>query len=257
MGYRYETHLHTKEASACARTWAKDYISFYKERGYSGIIVTDHFFSGNTGVDRNQSWHDWVSEYCKGYEHAKEEGDKQEFTVFFGIEQNFDGDEYLVYGLTREWLLAHPEMLHCSRKEFYELMHQAGALVVQAHPYRERGYLRRVNLNPYYVDAWEVVNFGNEPYQDALAIKEAKKRGLPVIGGSDMHCIDGDPATGGIESDTPLSSVQDFMELIKRGKGYSVITEKNREALADSEAALNTHLPVWVYEKDGTMNPIP
>ena len=28
MGYRYETHLHTKEVSACGHTPAKDYIKF-------------------------------------------------------------------------------------------------------------------------------------------------------------------------------------------------------------------------------------
>ena len=38
--YRYETHLHTKEASACARTLAKDYIKAYKD-AFSTIDIRE------------------------------------------------------------------------------------------------------------------------------------------------------------------------------------------------------------------------
>lgn len=176
MGYRYETHLHTKEVSACARTKAVDYISFYQDRGYSGIIVTDHFFHGNCGIARDLTWKEWVEAYCRGYELAKEEGDKRGFSVFFGLEENFEGDEYLVYGLTKEWLLAHFEIMQRDRREYYQLLHEAGALVVQAHPCRERSYLSDVHLNPYFVDAAEVINMGNEPYQDGLALEYAAKQ---------------------------------------------------------------------------------
>ena len=39
----YETHLHTSEASACGSMKGADYIQKYKQCGYSGIFVTDHF----------------------------------------------------------------------------------------------------------------------------------------------------------------------------------------------------------------------
>lgn len=44
MSYLYEVHLHTNAASACARSAGSEYISYYKNLGYDGIIVTDHFF---------------------------------------------------------------------------------------------------------------------------------------------------------------------------------------------------------------------
>ena len=43
MSYIYETHLHTTAASACARSAGSEYISFYKNLGFDGIFVTDHF----------------------------------------------------------------------------------------------------------------------------------------------------------------------------------------------------------------------
>lgn len=55
MGYIYETHLHTIEGSACGHVYGKDYITIMKDRGYSGIIVTDHFFNGNSAVPRELS----------------------------------------------------------------------------------------------------------------------------------------------------------------------------------------------------------
>ena len=42
--YVYETHMHTSEASACAGSTGTQMARAYKAAGYTGIIVTDHFF---------------------------------------------------------------------------------------------------------------------------------------------------------------------------------------------------------------------
>ena len=44
MGFLYETHSHTCEASACGKVHGEDYISYMMDKGYSGMIITDHFF---------------------------------------------------------------------------------------------------------------------------------------------------------------------------------------------------------------------
>lgn len=248
MGYWYETHLHTREVSACAATAAADYIDFYRERGYSGIIVTDHFFRGNCGIDRKLPWKEWIEAYCRGYELAKEAGERKGFPVFFGLEENFNGDEYLVYGLTKEWLLAHPEIMKCSRKEYYEMIHAAGGLVVQAHPHRERAYLSKVLLNPDYVDAAEIINIGNEPYMDGLAEEYAKQHGMPVTAGSDMHRISPEAVTSGIETEAPLASIEDFIRLVKSGTGYRLIGKADRDGLAEAARPWKNRLPVYQYQ---------
>ena len=50
MSYKYETHMHTAEASACATSTGAEMARAHKEAGYTGIFITDHFFNGNTTV---------------------------------------------------------------------------------------------------------------------------------------------------------------------------------------------------------------
>ena len=54
----------------------------YKEEGYTGIIVTDHFFNGNTTVPRDLPWEERVELFCKGYENAKAKGDEIGLDVY-------------------------------------------------------------------------------------------------------------------------------------------------------------------------------
>lgn len=248
MGYRYETHLHTKEVSACGYTHAKDYIKFYMDRGYDGIIFTDHFFNGNCGVAKNLPWEERVDAFCRGYELAREEGDRVGFSVFFGWEFNFDGDEYLTYGLDKAWLKAHPEIMTDTREAYYKKVHEAGGLIVQAHPYRERGYLDAIRLNPYYVDAAEYINIGNEPYMDELALDYAEAYGLPVTGGTDMHNIEWGQTPSGVETEERLTGIEDYVRIVRSGEGFRPILVPKREGKQGKE----TYLPVLKYERDGS-----
>ena len=96
MPFLYETHMHTCQASACGKCTGKEHARFYKEQGYTGIIMTDHFFGGNTAIDRKLPWEERIDLFWRGYEDAKEEGDRIGLDVFFGLEQNFRFDEYLI-----------------------------------------------------------------------------------------------------------------------------------------------------------------
>jgi len=124
--YLYEPHLHTSQASACGISPGREYIKRYQDLGYTGIIVTDHFYGGNTAIDRNLPWPKWVDAFCRGYEDARDEGERRGLDVFFGWEETFDGDDYLVYGLDKEWLLQHPEARYWTRKEQYETVSCGG-----------------------------------------------------------------------------------------------------------------------------------
>lgn len=229
LTYRYETHLHTKEASACSSCPAKDYIDRYQKIGYTGIIVTDHFYHGNTCIPRDLPWKEWVDRFCLGYEHAKEEGDKKGFQVFFGWEENFDGDEYLIYGLDKQWLYAHPEMIRWSHQEQLEAVRKDGGLVVQAHPFRERDYLSAINLHPNQVDAMEVANSGNKSYMDTLAYEYCKQKGMPITAGSDMHHAGNVSIENcfGMQFSKKLESIHDYVRAVKASSG-SIYVDSNR-----------------------------
>ena len=182
MEYIYETHLHTIEGSACSDTPAKEYIEHMKAIGYSGMIVTDHFFNGNTAVPRSLPWTEWVEQYCKGYEHALEAAKDADFDVFFGAEVCFQGDEYLLYGIDKEWLKKTPEILDMTRPELYAAVHAIGGIMLQAHPYRERGYLNTIHLAPNDVDGIEGFNAENPDYQNALCYQYGLEHGFLMSG---------------------------------------------------------------------------
>ncbi len=220
MSYIYETHLHTKEASACAGTYAKDYIKAYKDKGYSGIIVTDHFFNGNTCIPKELTWKERVELFCRGYENAAEEGYKQNFSVFFGWEAGFYGTEFLIYGLDKEWLLNHDDILSWSVEEQYEKVSSDGGMVIHAHPFREAFYIPEIRLYPEHVDGVEAVNISNDRLDisyNSKAIEYAKKYNLPMTGGSDIHNL---PAMdGGTEFDSKLTDIKDFIRAVKNHEG--------------------------------------
>ena len=214
--YLYETHMHTAEASKCSDTPAREYIARYQDLGYDGLIITDHFYGGNTCVDRSLPWPEFVRRFSAGYEHAREEGEKRGMQVFFGWEENFAGDEYLIYGLEPAFMLAHPEMPRWTRREQYEAVRAAGGCVVQAHPFRARDYISTIWLSPYFCDAAEGVNTANEDRWNTLALRYAASLGLPVTCGSDNHHADRmrPYIMGGMLLDTPLTSGRDYARML-------------------------------------------
>lgn len=218
--FRYETHLHTIEGSACAVSKAVDYIEVYKRIGYSGIFVTNHFFGGNTCVPRNLPWSERINMYCSGYDLAFETCKKDDnFKVFFGIEQTFDGDDYLIFGLDKKWLLSHPEIEFMNHQEVFAAVNEMNGLMIQAHPFRLRGYIPAVHLHPREVHAVEIYNGGNKPEENELAALYAKNFHFPMTGGTDIHnanlVFEKPEIIGGVEFDAPLEDVFDFAQRVK------------------------------------------
>ena len=86
MFYKYETHLHTAEVSKCASSGAEEMVRAYKQAGYAGIIVTDHFITENPRDYKGLSWPQKLDVFFRGYELAKSAGDQLGVQVFFGWE---------------------------------------------------------------------------------------------------------------------------------------------------------------------------
>ena len=185
--YRYETHLHTVESSACGVTPGSEYPAIFKSRGYDGIFITDHFFHGNTRPSRELPWPEYVDAYTKGYEEAKKAGDAIGFKVFFGIEENFSGDEYLIYGVDKAFLLAHPDIPHWTREEMISWVHAAGGAVIQAHPFRDRPYIKMIHLHPEGIEGIEGINTANTANDNLAALCYALRHHLLIQAGSDTH----------------------------------------------------------------------
>lgn len=246
--YLYETHLHTAQGSACGKSEGHEYIKRYLDLGFTGIFVTDHFFQGNCAVDRSLPWRERVNLFCKGYEDAKNEGDKLGLDVFFGWEQRYAMDEYLIYGPQKDWLLEHPEIETATREEQLNLIHDAGGCVVQAHPFRERGYIEMIHLAPYLVDGIEGCNSGNTPEQDMLDCRYGKCLNLPMTAGSDNHRVDSkeDSQLFGVLLENKLTSAKDFARLILNHAPIGMHTNEGRGIWDEETALASVTTPITV-----------
>ncbi len=220
--YKYETHLHTREASACAGSTAAEMVRAHYRAGYSGIIVTDHFFNGNTAIPNLMSWEKRIELFCRGYENALKEAKKLDFQVFFGWEYAHNGAEFLTYGLGKDFLLSYPDMMTWPIEKYLRLVRENGGFVSQAHPYREAWYIETIRVFPEHVDAVEVRNASHkDPKYDELALEMANRYSLYQTGGSDTHfaeILHG----GGMEFDHELTSIEDFINSIKNGTGWVI-----------------------------------
>ena len=249
MSFLYETHLHTCQASACGRSTGKEHARFYKTAGFTGIIMTDHFFGGNTAVNRELPWEERVDCFWSGYEDAKEEGDRIGLDVFFGLEQNYSGDEYLIYGLSKEYMKAHPEMEHWTRRQQLDEVHRAGGCVIQAHPFRIRGYMDRIRLGNLFCDGIEAANLGNEPLDDARAYRMGQEYGLLMTAGSDNHYS---PVSTpyGVELETKLNSIQDYVSMIMKKSPIGLYVPKDRFAVSGDAEPDERHIAYMLDDQE-------
>lgn len=213
--FLYEIHCHTKEGSKCASTPAADYIKFYKELGYQGIFITDHFFNGNTCVDKTLPWSEQVEEFCKGYENAKAEGEKQDIDVFFGFEYSIHWCHLLVFGLDKKWLLDNPQVMDWKPITFLKKVREEGALVIHAHPFRDG--VEHVELFPNYIDAVEIFNASQPDEANRRAKFYADMLSLPTTSGSDIHHINQNLLSA-LCFDHRLTDIKDFINSVKGGK---------------------------------------
>lgn len=225
--FLYDTHVHTKQGSACGKCSGAEMARAYKKAGYAGIIITDHFYYGNTAVSHELPWEEWVNAYCKGYEEAKAEGERIGLQVFFGWESGYRGTEFLIYGLDKEWLLYHPQIKDASIREQYQMVNQDEGLVIHAHPFREENYIKEIRLFPECVDGVELMNACHSnpdstahynPEYDKQAYEYATKHHFMVTSGSDMHTTQ--LLGGGMAFSTRLQDSKDFILRVQKKETY-------------------------------------
>lgn len=217
--YIYEMHQHTSPCSRCGRAEPVGLVRKLKEHGFAGMVLTDHFYNGNSGIDRALPW----NEFCKAYEHnyllAKEEGDKLGFDVIFGLEEHVgNGKEVLLYGITPEYMYSNPEIISGNLEIVSRCAHAAGALVIQAHPFRVRSYIPDPGLllDPSLLDGYEIYNAGNPEDQDMRAVAYAQQAGGILTAGSDAHSEEA-ACRYGIAADTRICDERKLVMLLQSG----------------------------------------
>lgn len=227
--YRYETHCHCSWCSACASSSPQEMAQAYYEKGYAGMVLTDHFLLGNTAVDRTLPWDQRMARYWEAYEAVRDWSQGKDFQVFFGLEHHYGGGkEVLTYGIDLEFLQAHKDLHRLPLSEYGALVRQAGGFLSMAHPFRDRPYIdMSLPLQPECLDGGEVYNYFNRDSENKKAEEFVRKAGLIPTSGGDVHRAD-EPAIGmaGVALRQPASTIQDLISAWKR-KDYRLVVKGN------------------------------
>lgn len=216
--YLYETHLHTYPVSKCARANVYESMDFYKQKGYDGVFITNHFLDGNINIDLSASYEEKIEFYFSDYEEGLNYGKVIGLKVFSGAELSYKGTDFLVYGLDKEWYLKNPQIMDMKKSEQLELLKNSGALVIQAHPYREASYIDHIRLFPRHVHGIEVINSSRNDFENSMAKIYAENYGLLKFAGSDNHSASEHKLLAGMCSQTPILDEKDFIERVKDGE---------------------------------------
>lgn len=220
--YRIETHLHTNHASQCGWLDAAALAEGYARAGYAAAAVTDHYNRTTfeyLKVDLSAPG-DKVSAFLIGYRRMEEACARHGIRVYRGAELRFDEceNDYLLYNYPDSLLADPEEIFRMGVAAFAPLARAAGALMIQAHPYRRKC----TPAIACYLDGVEVMNRNprHENHNDR-AEEYAGQFGLLRLGGSDCHRTE-DIGLGGILTRELPEDGGALVRLIREGR-YKVI----------------------------------
>ena len=225
MLYKYEMHTHTCACSACGVINAEQAVDIAIESGLSGLVFTNHFYHGNTRVDRHQPWADFVKAYEDDYLRAKEYAAGKGFDVIFGIEELYrPGKEVLIYGIDADEIAAVPEFRDMNIAQMRDFVISKGGVIAAAHPFRHRDYIPDPDNydGDEYFNAVEIYNHQNTPEDNAQAQEYFKNSRLHKISGADYHRTEHEMGKSGLAFPCRIKETKELAEQILRGN-YKLI----------------------------------
>ena len=200
-----EPHMHVLPVSECSQLSALQAAEKFHQCGFEVVVLTNHY-SRNLIEHRGMSEKEWRQLYIDGYRAFKEEAAKWGIEVFLGAEvtlfshhlnyyreryseeflfQNYA--DYLVYGITEEFLLSGPLLFDVTLPELSNYCRERGALLLQAHPFRTE---QRHSLKDLcYLDGIEMN--ANEGFPSGACEEQSlrlqKEHDLILTCGGDIH----------------------------------------------------------------------
>ncbi len=165
-----DLHIHTDQYSLCSRLKPEELVYTARLFGLDGIAITEHNCLWEEGeiaeLKHRTKTDDLVilrGQEIRAYKDGFLEGD----LLVFGIDE-----------VIRDELSSH---------ELVERVHQAGGIILAAHPFRPFLGLGDTvyNLN---LDGIEVLNSNHAAAENIAAETARRKLNIPGIGGSDAHC---------------------------------------------------------------------
>lgn len=229
--YRIESHLHTKYISVCGWLEAEELAKRYHEAGYHALAVTDHYNVDTwlrLGIDARQI-RDVMPQFTEGFQRLEQAAAKYDMPVYLGAEVRFyeNQNDYLLFGFDPALLAQPHEVMSMGAVAFSEYARKAGAVMIQAHPFRTGC----IPLDPVFVDGIEIYNANprhNNHNDRAQALAERQAPSFLRTAGSDCHRPE-DIGLSGLLSPTLPANAKEFADLL-RAQTFSPIipTEQAR-----------------------------
>lgn len=218
--YKYEIHLHSSNCSRCAMSDTREMLDAAKQNGYAGVVLTQHFYGGNTCIARVLDWQTFVGSYIKDFEDAKRYGEEIGIDVIFGLEEGFgEGKEALIYGIEPERFLECEALRGASIEFLSKFVRDNGGIIAVAHPFRHRDYIKNADKEPNAAlfDAVETYNHFNTDEENKRADDFAKRHSLLQLSGGDIHAAS-NFGVAGLLFDVRVKDTKQLADLIKNKK---------------------------------------
>lgn len=221
--FRYDLHIHTSECDKVAYVSGAEIVRLYKNMGYDGIVITDHYFAqfydwfkDEININRQETI---INRYLRGYYSALNEATKINMTVLCGAEVRLDNsiNDYLVYGLNEQDFYKMPLLNRMKSVDELAATLPKSALIVQAHPFRDN----MVVCSPNNIFGIEGYNGGTEKFRNEMAKIYANHYNKPTTSGSDFHNVS-HLAKGGIATSKKINSSIDLVDVLK-SENYQLI----------------------------------
>ena len=210
---KIDAHVHSIGISKCSRVTYEQIVKNKQAVGYDGAVLMNHC---QPWYYKSEELKDWIENFIQEFNRAYEYGKNLGFTYFLGIEVSVSvpmWTDFLIFGVTEEFLRNAPDMCRISQQELYEYCQKYGALMVQAHP-------KRMNfefLDPAYMDGVEINISPRDINNRAIVEEFAKEHGIGVTVGSDYHeAYDGD--FGGLIIPDDIENSVDLVNYMKNQK---------------------------------------
>ena len=240
---KIDMHCHTKEGSLDAKISIEDYIRILREKGFGGILVTDH---------------DTYGGYRYWKKHIKDQRYK-DFLVLKGIEYDTLDAGHIIVIMPETIKLRLLELRGIPIQMLIPIVHNYGGILGPAHPCGEK-YMSFMNAKAYQrnpdilkeFDFIETFNACENLEVNGRAAKIAEKYNLTGTGGSDAHRAD---CVGKAYTEVPdtITCESDLITEIIKGTKFDCGGEIYNKTTKDKIGKANTVLvhSFWVYNKIG------
>ena len=218
----FELHAHTSECDLAAHASGAELVRIYHAAGYSGMVITDHYFATfyKWFADEleGKSHREVMARRLKGYYEARNEGEKLGFTVLPGAEVRFNKSPYgindfLVYGCDEEFFLTATRLNELTSLDELKTILPENACVVLAHPFR----VKMTVMDPTPLFGIEAHNGLTEPFRNQMAEDYAARFRKALTSGSDCHHPD-HACKGGIETPHIIRTPRDLTDVLRSGE---------------------------------------